>query len=1275
MNKFVHLHVHTHYSVLDGMSSISGLIDRCLETGMNAMAVTDHGVMFGIKEFYDTVSKKNGKTKDTIKELEAKLATLTDEGEREKCQVEIESLRNKIFKPIFGCEAYVARPTATNPDASRLVREHKENLSGYHIILLAKNEQGYHNLCKIVSSGWIDGKYGRPRIDRAILEQYHEGLIVASACLAGEVPRNITNGNYEKAKEAVMWYKGVFGDDYYLEVQRHKTDKPGGDRTVYEQQQIANEGILRLAAETGTKIIATNDVHFVNETDGEAHDRLICISTGKSVADPERMHYTKQEWLKSPEEMNAIFADIPEALENTLEVAGKVEMYDLRHAPIMPEFSIPEDFGTVAEYKAKFTEEDLREEFEAGEDGEGRIAKLGGLEHVYRVKLESDYLRKLTMEGAEKRYGAPVPQDVLERIDFELGVMRNMGFPGYFLIVQDFIKAARDMGISVGPGRGSAAGSVVAYCLRITDVDPLKYDLLFERFLNPDRISLPDIDVDFDDAGRYEILEWITEKYGRERVAHIITYGTMKTKSSLKDVARVHDLPVSDSNRLAKMIPDSLPEDPKTHKPPKVNIKNCLQYVPEFRAEYDKNSNVREIIDYAAQLEGTVRQIGIHACGVIIGADDLTNFAPLSTVEDKKTKENIIVTEYEGAAVEDVGLIKMDFLGLSTLTIIKEALSNIKKRHGVDIDIDNIPLDDELTYDLFCKGDTIGTFQFESPGMQKYLRELQPSTFEDLIAMNALYRPGPMDYIPQFIDRKRGREKIEYDIPVMEKYLKDTYGITVYQEQVMLLSRLLADFTRGESDTLRKAMGKKLKDKLDALKPKFIAGGTNNGHDPKILEKIWADWEKFASYAFNKSHATCYSWVAYQTAYLKAHYRAEFMAANLTNSVDDIKTITAFIEDCQKSGITVKGPDVNESDQTFTVNKDGDIRFGLSALKGVGMSAADSIVAEREANGPYKSILDFFDRINLGSCNKRCLESLAYAGAFDCFGNIHRAQYFISNDKGRNTIDLLIARSSSSKTKTTQIDIFSQAFGDSQDSADESFEFPNCEPWNFYEQLKYEKEVAGFFISGHPLKEYKAVVKSFTNTELSDLNDDTYLQGAYQRAGGTRFVGIVVEVSEGIGRSGKQYGRITLEDENAAWTWFLEGSDYLKYQWVLKQGNRIFVNAAVKQRSWIDKNTKQEKVMYKIDPVQIYMLDEVYEKLCKGVQLQMRLADVSADVAVRLKEQLEKHKGKTPFNVRLFEPNNTFYSDFTNFNTKVNPETLIRDFTLPVDYDFVLESQ
>ncbi|MBR4136550.1 MAG: DNA polymerase III subunit alpha [Bacteroidales bacterium] len=1270
MSNFTHLHVHTQYSILDGMSSISGLVEKCRATGMQAIAITDHGVMYGIKEFYDYVKKTNGKVKDKIKELEEKLGTLEDEQAKAECQQQLEAERKKIIKPIFGCEAYVAKKTPTNPTGDHTVREHKENGYGEHLILLAKNETGYHNLCKMISLAWIEGFFYKARIDHEMLEKYHEGIIVSSACLAGEIPQQLLSGHYEKAKESALWFKSVFGEDYYLELQRHETHVPGGDQTTYEHQKIVNEQLIRLSAETGIKLIATNDVHFVDETDAEAHDRLICVNTASRIDDADRLHYTKQEWLKTPEEMEAIFGDIPEALSNTQEIVDKVETFALQHAPIMPKFDIPEDFGTVESYKERFTEEDLRAEFESGEGGEGRIAKLGGLEQVYRIKLEADYLRKLTYDGAVQRYGDPVPPEVQERIDFELGVMRNMGFPGYFLIVQDFIAAARNMGISVGPGRGSAAGSVAAYCLRITDIDPLKYDLLFERFLNPDRISLPDIDVDFDDEGRYRILDWITQKYGKERVAHIITYGTMATKSSLKDVARVHNLSVADSDKLTKMIPDRLPDDPKTHKATKVNIKNCLRLVPEFKDAYDKDPKIKEIIDYASQLEGTVRQVGIHACGVIIGADDLMNFAPLSTVMDKNTKENIIVTEYEGSVVEDVGLIKMDFLGLSTLSIIREAISNIKKSKGIDLDIDKIPLDDELTYQLFCQGDTIGTFQFESPGMQKYLRELQPSTFEDLIAMNALYRPGPMDYIPQFIDRKHGREKIEYDIPVMEKYLKDTYGITVYQEQVMLLSRLLANFTRGESDTLRKAMGKKLKDKLDALKPKFINGGTANGHDPKVLEKIWADWEKFASYAFNKSHATCYSWVAYQTAYLKAHYRAELMAANLTNNVNDIKKITQFVEDCHKSGIVVKGPDINESDQTFTVNKDGDIRFGLSALKGVGGSAANNIVEERNANGPYKSFFDFMTRVNLRNCNKKCIEVLAMSGAFESIGKEHRAQYFAADKDGRTVIDKCISyvnkTDSAAKNQASLFDAFAE-----EEDEGLSIDFPVCDPWNGLELAKREFEVAGFYISGHPLQEFKYIIENFTNTDLSRMSDDNHLISMAASGKGLQFAGMISKAVIAMDRSQRNFGIYTMEDQQGTWTWRLFKEDFDKFKWALEEGKRVFVNASVNVRQYTDKEGNQRKFI-DVKPVMICNLEDAYEKLCKVVRIALRIQDISKSVAQEILEQIQSHKGKTEFNLRIVEADNVFFSDFFNFTVTVDPASFLKDFHLSVPYKIEL---
>lgn len=1259
MSKFTHLHVHTQYSILDGMSTIPGLIDKCLQTGMHALAITDHGNMFGIKEFFDLVDKKNGSVRDEIKSIEKELDGLSDETQRVECESRLTAAKQNLFKPIFGCEVYVAKQTKSNPEGSRLIRENKENGSGYHLILLAKNEVGYHNLCKIVSAAWVDGYYYRPRIDRGLLEKYHEGLIVSSACLAGEVARSISNNDYENAKEVVLWYKNLFGDDYYLELQRHQTDKPGGDKSVYEQQQYVNQFIIRLAAETGTKLIATNDVHFVNEDDAEAHDRLICLSTGKKFSDVDRLHYTKQEWLKSPEEMAAIFSDVPEALDNTQEIVDKIEFFKLKHGPIMPVFDIPEDFGTVESYKQKYSEDDLLQEFEGDEDGKGRIQKIGGFERAYRIKLEADYLRKLTMDGAHKRYGDPLPDDIQERIDFELSVMRNMGFPGYFLIVQDFITAARKMGISVGPGRGSAAGSVVAYCLTITDVDPLKYDLLFERFLNPDRISLPDIDVDFDDEGRYKILEWITNKYGKDRVAHIITYGTMAAKSSIKDVARVQDLDLQESNRLAKMVPAKFPEDPKTGKAPKVTLKNCLKMVPEMKDAFENGpKNTHDVLQYATQLEGTVRQIGIHACGVIIGADDLTNFAPLSVVEDKESKQSILVTQYEGSVIEDVGLIKMDFLGLRTLSIIRETLSNIKKSQGVEVDIDKISLEDPLTYELFCNGDTVATFQFESAGMQKYLKELKPSKFEDLIAMNALYRPGPMDYIPQFIRRKHGTEEIKYDIPIMEKYLKDTYGITVYQEQVMLLSRLLANFTRGESDTLRKAMGKKQRDKLDHMKPKFIEQGKANGHDPQVLEKIWADWEKFASYAFNKSHATCYSWVAYQTAYLKAHYRAEFMAANLTNNINDIETISVYIEDALKKDIRVLGPDINESDQTFTVNQDGNIRFGLAALKGVGNSAANSIVAEREANGPYKDIFDFVSRVDLRSCNKRCIETLAKGGAFDCFPNVHRAQFFYSEKEGVTFTDKLISYvSKTQNVNASQTSIFDM---DEAVAEDVTLPLPQCEPWGNYEQIKNEKEVAGFYISGHPLDEFKPIMENFTSVNLSQVSNDEYMKKYHISGKPFAFVAIVIDAVNKVTRTNREFGTITLEDYDGSWQWTIFGEEYSKFKHFFEKGKRLYIQAHLAVKRWKDKITGEETVRTDIIPMQIHFLEEAYEKLCSEVTLEMSIRDVNPTTATYLKKIIEENKGDVPFNLRIFERGDVFYSDFFNFSTKINPEEFIK---------------
>lgn len=1102
---FVHLHVHSHYSLLDGMSTVPGLVNKAIACGMRAVALTDHGNMFGAKEFYDYVNKINWGKETSDK-----------------------------FKPILGVEAYCAR-------RDRFEKSTKEDLGGWHLVLLAKNKKGYQNLCKLVSAAWVDGFYNRPRIDKELLEKYSEGLIVSSACLGGEIPQKVLNGNIKDAEEAVYWFKNIFGDDFYLELQRHQTGKEGGDQETYQKQIQVNRILIDLAEKTKTKLIVTNDVHFVDEIHAEAHDRLICLSTGKDLDDPNRMRYTKQEWFKTPEEMSAIFPDLPEAISNTLEIADKVEFYSIDSDALMPIFPIPESFGTEESYRSKYSEEDLKSEF--NKEDPTRFDKLGGYEKVLRIKLEADYLRELSLEKAKIRYGDPIPEEVLERIEFELETMKTMGFPGYFLIVQDFILAAREMKVSVGPGRGSAAGSAVAYCLGITDIDPLKYDLLFERFLNPDRISMPDIDIDFDDDGRADVLKYVTDKYGKERVAHIVTYGTMATKSSIKDVGRVQGLPIAITDRLTKLIPDRLPEDKATGNAPKINIANCVKYVPELQeARNSDDRNLSDTLRYAEMLEGTVRQTGVHACGVIIGADNLTNYVPLSTAKEKGSNEEVLVTQYEGSVIESIGLIKMDFLGLKTLSIIKEALSNIKKSKGIDIDIDAIPIDDELTYELYSKGQTIGTFQFESPGMQKYLKELKPTKFEDLIAMNALYRPGPMAYIPDFIDRKHGRKEITYDFPQMESRLKETYGITVYQEQVMLLSRDLAGFSRGESDELRKAMGKKLIDKMAALKVKFIEGATNKGFGPiEKLEKIWADWAEFAKYAFNKSHATCYSWVSYQTAYLKAHYPAEFMAANLTRNKDDIGEITKFMDECRAMGIPVKGPDVNESELNFTVNKKGEIRFGLGGVKGVGGGAVEAIVKERQQNGPFQSVFDFVERVNLTSCNKKNIEALCYAGAFDNFPEIKREQFFTENAKKEIFIETLLRYGN--KFQEDKLSNMNSLFGGMNSIEIAKPEIPFAESWSTIERLNKEKELVGIYLSSHPLDDYYIILNYICNTELKDLEEIKDTDPNREIIMG----GIVTGFKVSNTKTGKPYGVFKLEDFTGGAEVALFGKDFTDY--------------------------------------------------------------------------------------------------------------------------------
>ena len=1128
MEDFIHLHVHTYYSILDGQSSIKKLVDKAIGNGMRGMAITDHGDMFGVKELFDYCNKVNGSRKK-------------------------EGL--EPFKPIFGCEMYVAHRKKELREAD------KGDKSGWHLIVLAKNYKGYKNLIKLVSRSWVDGFYMRPRTDREDLERYHEDLIVCSACIAGEVPAKIICDDIAGAREAIEWYKRVFGDDYYLELQRHEVKDPSirANRETFPLQQKANRVLIELAKEYGIKLVCTNDAHFVDEENAEAHDHLLCLSTGKDLDDPTRMLYSKQEWFKTKEEMNEIFADVPEALSNTVEILDKVETYDIEHAPIMPFFPIPESFGTEEEWRRKITPEQLFKEFTSDENGENqlpqeegekKVKKLGGIDKLYRIKFEADYLAKLAYDGAHRIYGDPLSEEVEDRIRFELHIMKTMGFPGYFLIVQDFINSARDeLGVMVGPGRGSAAGSVVAYCLGITKIDPLKYDLLFERFLNPDRISLPDIDTDFDDDGRGRVLEWVEDKYGHDNCAHIITYGTMATKNSIKDVARVEKVPLDVVNRLCKAIPDRLPDGMK------MNLPNAIKCVPELQdAVSSPDVRLRNTMKYAKMLEGTVRGTGIHACGFIICRDPISDWVPVSVVEDKDNPgHKLHCTQYDGHVIESTGLIKMDFLGLKTLSILKEAVENVKLTTGHEVDLDTIPIDDPKTYELYQQGRTIGTFQFESSGMQKYLRELHPTVFEDLIAMNALYRPGPMDYIPSFIARKNGREAITYDIPCMEKYLKDTYGITVYQEQVMLLSRQLANFTRGESDALRKAMGKKKKDIVDAMKPKFIDGGKANGHDPKILEKIWADWEKFASYAFNKSHAACYSWVAYQTGYLKAHYPAEYMAAVMSRNMNNITEVTKLMDECKSMGIPTKGPDINESFLKFSANHKGEIRFGLAGIKGMGSAAAAALISEREQNGPYKSIFDVAERVNLSACNRKAFESMALSGGFDSFG-LSREQYFALNNKGEIFLDSLIRYGQLFQQE--QQESRNSLFGDMGSVEIATPQVPVAvEEWSNLERLNKERDLVGIYLSAHPLDEYSIVLKGMCNTHCQELGD----REALARKEGFQLGGIVTQVREKTTKRGEPCGFVTIEDFEGSGELALFGEEWAKWRGMMVEGYTLYI--------------------------------------------------------------------------------------------------------------------
>ena len=1218
MQPFVHLHVHSQFSLLDGQASIKGLVDKAMADGMPGIALTDHGAMFGIKEFFDYVNKKNGPLLRERKDLKKQIKALEEQEERSaEDEAKLSELREQLqaaeakplFKPILGCEVYCARRSRFKKDAN-VPNPYRPNQSvdnsGWHLVLLAKDLTGYKNLIKMVSRSWIDGYYYRPRIDKELLEAHHEGIIASSACLGGEIPQHIMYGNIDEAEKSIEWFKGIFGDDFYLELQRHKTDNPLGNQETYEKQQQVNAVLLELGKKHGVKVIATNDVHFLNEEDAEAHDRLICLSTGKDLNDPRRMRYSKQEWLKTTAEMNELFADLPEVLATTQEICDKVGLYSIENDPLMPDFPIPEQFANADEY-----------------------------------------LRHLTYEGARRKYGEEgITEEVRERIDFELGVISGMGFPGYFLIVQDFIAAARDMGVFVGPGRGSAAGSAVAYCLGITDIDPIRYDLLFERFLNPDRISMPDIDVDFDDDGRADVLHWVTEKYGYERVAHIVTYGTMAAKSAIKDVARVQRLPLSESDRLTKLIPDKIP-----------NVKNVtigasLEYVPELKqASLSPDPLLHNTLKYAQMLEGNIRSTGVHACGIIIGKMDISDVVPLSTAEDKATGESMLVTQYEGSVIESTGLIKMDFLGLKTLSVIKEALLNIKKSRGIEIDIDKIPIDDAKTYELYTEGKTVGTFQFESAGMQKYLRELKPSTFEDLIAMNALYRPGPMDYIPDFIDRKHGRKPITYDLPCMERYLKDTYGITVYQEQVMLLSREIADFTRGESDGLRKAMGKKLADKMAELKVKFLAGGAKKGYKEDTLEKIWADWAKFASYAFNKSHATCYSWVAYQTAYLKANYPAEYMAGALSRNLNNISEIIKLMDECRTMGIRVLTPDINESDFKFSVNQDGNIRFGLNAIKGVGSSAVEMIIREREENGPFENVYDFFERVPMSIVNKKTLESLIFSGAFDSFGlqrEVYSAPMETGNDDSFLSALVRFAQVSQAEQSLNESSLFG---GD-----DEALQIPRPMPPTHFvelsdmERLNKERELVGLYLSGNPLDPYRVLLECYCAVNAQMMNDPEALGEGRQ----VSFGGMVSNVFIGTTKRGDPYARITIEDTQGSCTIPLFSGNYVSYSQYCQKGLFVFVEGVIQKRRYGEE--------LELNIQRVSLLSDVIDRIISSIHLNIDVRIVNQSIISELGEIISNNSGSAMLSIRLSDGTGRNDVELTYDQGTVAPTPILLDF-------------
>jgi DNA polymerase-3 subunit alpha len=1239
--KFVHLHVHSQYSILDGAAAISSLVAKAKADGMEALALTDHGNMFGIKEFHD------------------------------------ECLKHDI-KPILGCEAYLVDDIT------------QKDKSNFHIILLAKNETGYKNLLKLVSIANVKGMYYKPRIDKPSLEKHSEGLIVSSACLGGEIPRTLMNEGIEAAEKKLLWYKSVFKDDFYLETARHPSEDPQLRREVYDNQVYANAELIKLGKKHNIKVIATNDIHYINRDDAAAHDLLICLNTGKDIDDPNRMRYTGHEWFKTTAEMYELWSDFPEILQNTLEIASKVEKFELDSSPIMPEFPIPVDFATIEQYREKFTEKQLKEEFE-------RYKQLGGYNTIVRVKLESDYLQYLTYKGAEKRYGADFTGTTKERIDFELDTIKQMGFPGYFLIVQDFIAAARDMGVLVGPGRGSAAGAAVSFCLGITNIDPIKHDLLFERFLNPDRISMPDIDIDFDDDGRQLVLDWVTNKYGLDRVAHICTFGTMAAKMAIKDVARVLKLPLDEANRITKDFPengklasafqkiikleqelgsldkatekirhDRIKASKEGNDKEEVKCEVQLYIADEIsKARSSNNQTELDTLSFACTLEGSVRQTGVHACGILIGKDSLDNNIPLMQTKD----EALLTTQYDGRFVESIGLLKMDFLGLKTLSIIKEALVNIKLSKGIEIDIDKIPFDDPTTFELFSHGDTTAIFQFESPGMKKHLKALRPNRFDDLVAMNALYRPGPMEYIPDFIDRKHGRKVVEYDHPLMKQYLEESYGITVFQEQVMLLSRVLGGFTRGQSDSLRKAMGKKKLKLMEELKvmfvegclknEEFISGCQNQKKTPEeLIEKIWKDWVAFASYAFNKSHSVCYAYVAYQTGFLKAHYPAEFMAATLSRNLSNITEVTKLMEESRRMGLNVLVPDVNESMASFTVNQKGDIRFGMAAIKGVGEAAVQHLITERELKGSFKDIYDFVERVNLSTINKKTIENMVMAGCFDSFGTPKRHQFFHSDNEGLSLIDLLVRYGSLVKNNKGASTLFGN--DTSYASAQKRPDIPVCEEWPPLERLNREKELIGIYLSSHPLDNYKLEITHFAKHRLSDLQDLRPFNNKQ-----ICVAGLVTEVRHLMAKNGRPYGSMIIEDYSESFKFMLFGKDYEDFRNYMFEGYSLLLKCNVQENQW-KKDVHELEVKIK----SITMLANVRDELVKNLSVKLPLGELTDDLVEQIHNYTQNSKGKASLSFKIIDENDGMGIEMFSRNTMIQVTNEMLEFLDKNEIDY-----